>query len=354
MNKFYDGSELLSRSKYKIFFSLGGRNIGKSTFWQRFIIRHFIKDNEKFIIIVKYKDDLSMFAANYFSQKWMNDFYPDYEIMFKRGKYYIRLKSVKTDEEDMKTGWKLCGYALALNMNASIKSTTTFQDATNILFEEFMPLEDKYIGSKKDPLKEPRLLTSVYQTIARGEKGKHTRKVRLICISNNYTMNNPYFTYYGILNMVTSNPNSIYQRFYTFDKGDLHYALEFSQMKPETTGIEVDDEATGVNFSDFRNELHYSKDKPNKVFLQLTFDSKYIINVAQYNTSYICYKGDKIYDNKNCVCFSCSKFKNKETYGIKYFKDLPFYRTFVKEFEKNNLYYDKLETYINLTNILAF
>ena len=346
MSKFYDGSELLSRSKYDIFFSLGGRNIGKSTFWQRYIMRHFIKYKEKFIIIVKYKDDLSTFAANYFSQDWMDKWYPDYDILYKRGKYYIKLK---TDDK-----FEQCGYALALNMNASLKSTTTFQDASNVLFEEFMPLEDKYIGSAKDPEKEPKLLTSVYQTIARGNKGEHTRKVRLICISNNYSMNNPYFTYFGILNMVTSNPNSIYQQFYTYDKGNLHYALEFSQLQPEMTGIEADEEATGVKFSDYRNELKYSKDRPKKPIIQLTFDNKYFINIARYNDSIICYYDKKVIDPNNIVCYTCSKFKNKDMLGMKLLKNNDLYKIIVTLFERNDIYYDKLETFIHLTNILAW
>ena len=352
MSKFYDGSELLSRNKYKIFFSLGGRNIGKSTFWQRFIIRHFIKKKEKFIIIVKYKDDLNTFAANYFSQEWMDKWYPDYNIKYQRGKYYIRKKE---NMEDVEKGWQHCGYAIALNMNASLKSTTTFQDASNILFEEFMPLEDKYIGSAKDPEKEPKLLVSVYQTIARGEKGKHIRDVRLICISNNYTMNNPYFTYFNILPMVTSNPNSIYQRFYTYDKGNLHYVLEFSQLDPEMTGIEADEESTGVKFSDFRNDLHIIK-KLNikKCMLQLTFDNKYYVNIANFNNSIICYKGDHVIDSDKILCYTCSKFKNKETIGIDVFKKSDSYKVIKTLFESNTIFYDKLETFIHLTNILAY
>ena len=354
MNKFYDGSELLSRSKYNIFFSLGGRNIGKSTFYQRLAIRGFLKKQKKFGIIVKFKDDLTSFAPNYFSDVWMNNWYPDYEIMYKRCRYYIRKKSDKKDDDDCKTGWKQCGYAIALAMNATIKSTTKYQDIDLLLFEEFMPLDDRYIGSSKDPEKEPKLLQSVYQSIARGLKGKHTRDVILICISNNYTMNNPYFTFFKILEMVTKNPNSIYQRFYTYDDKVLHYALEFSQLEPEKTGIETDDESFGVKFSDFRHELKITKDKPKKVIIQLTFDSRYIISVAKYNDSLIVYKDRMTSDPDNIVVYSCSKFKSREMLGIKLFKVHDFYNIIVRMFEGNYLYYDSLETYIQLTNILAF
>ena len=355
MSKFYDGSELLSRSKYNIFFSLGGRNIGKSTFWQRYIIRHYIKNKEKFGIIVKYKDDLSTFAANYFSTEWMDKWYPDYEIMYKRGKYYIRKKEVKKDPEDMKTGWQLCGYAIALNLNASLKSTTTFQDIDNLLFEEFMPLEDRYIGSAKDPEKEPKLLQSIYQTIARGNKGEHTRKVKLILISNNYSMNNPYFTHFNILDLVTSNPNSIYQQFYTYDKLDLHYALEFSQLQPETTGIETDEESVGVKFSDFRHNLRLSKTiNIKKLYFQLTFDGKKVFNVGRFNDTIAVFEGKHIIDDPNIICYSCSKYRDKVCMNMNVLKTSKDYKVLVKLFEMNKIWYDKLETFIWLTNILAY
>lgn len=352
MNKFYDGSELLSRSKYNIFFSLGGRNIGKSTFWQRYIIRHYIKYKEKFGIIVKYKDDLSTFAPNYFSQDWMDKWYPDYEIMYRRGKYFIRNKSDKKDDEDMKSGWRECGYAIALNLNASLKSTTTYQDISNLLFEEFMPLEDRYIKSSRDPEKEPKLLQSVYQTIARGAKGKRTRKVRLILISNNYTLNNPYFTFFRILNMVTNNPNSIYQQFYTYDKGSLHYALEFSQLEPERTGIERDDDSVGVKFADYRNELKYMKNNNIKhLYFQLTFDNKKILSVAKFNDTIAVFESKR---DENYNCYSCSTNKTKDMMGIRVFKNSNDYKVLVRMFEMNVVYYDKLESFIWLTNIIAY
>lgn len=352
--EFYDGSELLSRSQYDIFFSLGGRNIGKSTFFQKFIFRDFIKKNKLFGIIVKYEDDLSTFAANYFSQFWMDKWYSDYEMLYKRGKYYTRKKSDKKNIKDTKTGWKLCGYAIALNKNASIKSTTTYQDIDNLLFEEFMPLEDRYIGSAKDPYKEPKLLQSVYQSIARGEKGKRTRRVRLICISNNYTMNNPYFNYFGILNMVTTNPNSIYQRFYTYDKGNLHYALEFSQLKPESTGIETDDESYGIQFRDYRNELKTTKDKPKRPFMQFTFDNKYYVSIANYNDSLIAYQTKITNDPNNVLVYSCANYKTKEAMSMSSCKNSDLYRIIKNVYDKNIMYYDKLETFIQLTNILAW
>ena len=351
MSKFYDGSELLSRSNYNIFFSLGGRNIGKSTFWQRYIIRHWLKKHEKFGIIVKYATSLDTFAKNYFSQTWMDQWYPDYEIRYKKEQYWIKLK----DLEDEEKNWEQCGYAIALNKNADIKSTTIYHDIQNLLFEEFMPLEDRYIGSAKDPEKEPKLLTSVYQTIARGTKGEHTRPVKLILISNNYTMNNPYFTYFHILPMITANPNSIYQQFYTYDDETLHYALEFSQMEPEMTGIEGDDSAAGVRFCDFRNDLNIIKDQPpKKIGFQVMFDENYVINIAQYNNTLCCWKDkdNKIYPD---VCsYSCGKFKRYDIMSVEALKREEIYKTLIYLFNCNLLYYDKLETFIHLTNILAY
>ena len=347
MSKFYDGSELLSHSNYDIFFSLGGRFIGKSTFFQRYGIRHFIKYGEKFGIIVKYQDDFKTFAKNYYSEEWMNQWYPDYEILFKMDTYYIK----KKNEEE----WRLCGYAIALNKNAAVKSTTTYHDVINLIFEEFIPLEDRYIGNASDPEKEPKLLTSIYQTIARGQKGKHTRRVRLFCISNNYTMNNPYFTRFGILNMVTNNPNSVYQRFYKYDKKNLHYVLEFSQIDPGSVGIEADEEDSGKLFIDFRNELKLvnKTQKLKNPDIVLTFDNKYIIGISRYNESLATYQIKK-FDAENIPAFSCSNIRKADISHIKALKGTRTYQQIERLFNTNSMYYDKLESYIHLTNILAY
>ena len=168
-------------------------------------------------------------------------------------------------------------------------------------------------------------------------------------------MNNPYFTYFNILNMVTSNKNSVYQQFYTYDKGDLHYALEFSQLEPEMTGIEGDDSAAGVQFADFRNDLHYiNGNKPKEPEVQVMFDESYVINIARYNNSLCCWKDakNKIYPN---ICsYSCGKYKRYDIMSMNALKKEEFYKQLTYLFQTNMLYYDKLETFIHLTNILAY
>lgn len=352
-NGFYCKDGLMSyASKYDILICMGGRFIGKSTEWQRFIISEFISKGKKFGIVKATEAALKEFAPDYWSKEWMEKWFPNYELMYKQKRYFIRKKD---EGQSDKEGWEEAGYSFFLS-RTSKKSTTTGQDIDYLLFEEFTNQEGVYLGNSKDNLKEPELLISLYQTLARGQKGKSTRHLKLIMLSNLYSINNPYFQKFDILNMITSNPNSIYQRFYKYDKGKLHYVLEFPQLKPKEEIIAADELDEGIKFQDYRNELKFTTDKPKKLYLQLTFDNKYIINISKYNDSIICFKdkNNKIVDDDDTMCFTCSKFKTADAMGINVFKNNALYKTIKTLFEKNKIYYDKLETFIQLTNILAY
>lgn len=337
-------------SKYNIGMIMGGRYIGKSTDWQRFFIKEMIHGNK--VGVVKATDRaLAMWAKKYWSKSWMDEWFPEWELKYKSGKFFLRKKR---DGQELNEGWKEVGYGFDLNHTMDTKSITEGQDLKWLLFEEFTNRKGKYNGNADNRLEEPEALMELYQSLARGQKGKATRDLKLVMISNLYSLNNPYFQYFKSIDMIMKNPNSIYQRFYTYDKGKLHYFIEFPQLRPVEEVMAADEKDEGIKFQDFRNELKYTNDRPNKVFLQLTYDGEYIINIAVYNKSIICFKGKKIIDSDECVAYSCSKYKGKDVFGIKMLKKTDWYDVIVSLYEQNNIYYDSLETFMNLTNILAF
>lgn len=314
-------------------------------------------------MIVRYDSDLTITAGDYYSQNWIDEhFNGKYEIKFKvngktaLGEFYIRKKSDKLSDDDMKTGWRLCGYATSLSTQHKKKSTVTLHEPINYFMEEAMNLNEDYIGSAKDPDKEARLLVSLMQTAARGNKDQRTRKVRLFIISNLYKLDNPYFRYFNVLPMISQSKNGVYQRFYKYDKGDLHYIIEFSQLKPKSIGLEADENDFGYNFQDFRNELHYIKKsnlKNRKPLFYLTFDNKTVLGVAKYNRSILVWnvKG-KIEEGKRV--YSCSEYKHKDVRSVAVFKKGQAYKELKEKFLDNKLTYDKMETFINLQLILNY
>lgn len=350
-NIFYCKDGAMSRfSKYNIGMIMGGRFIGKSTDWQIFFMKIMIRGVK--IGVVKPTDRaLSLWAKKYWSPSWMNEWFPRYEFKYKAGKFFIRKK--RPDQENNE-GWKECGYGYDLNHTMDTKSITEGQDIKWLLFEEFTNRAGKYLGNAENRLEEPEALMELYQSLARGKKGKNTRDLKLVMISNLYHLDNPYFIYFNALSMVTNSKNSIFQRFYTYDKGKLKYFIEFPQLKPIESIMAADEKDEGIKFQDFRNELKYSKDKPNKPLIQVTFDGKNIINIARYNETLICYRVKKIIDPINIPVYSCSQYKVKNVFSMKILKSQSFYDTLFKLFERNELYYDKLETFIQMTNILAW
>lgn len=335
-------------SHYDIAICMGGRDIGKSTEWQRFIIKEFIEKGKKFGVVKATEKGLAEFAPHYWSEEWMDKWFPNYQLKYKKKTFYIRRKNeAQKDNEN----WEECGYGYYLSRTYG-KSTTQGQDIDYLLFEEFTNQEGVYLGNAENREKEPAQLLSLYITLNRGAKGKHTRHLKLIMLSNLYSLNNPYFTYLKALDMITNNPNGIYQRFYKYNKKGLRYVLEFVQIPPPKELIAADDNDKGYYFQDYRNSLHILKDKLKECYVQFTFDEKKYINVNYYNDGLAMWMTDKASD-EDILIYSCSKYKsiNRKIYGIDMLtrQELVLYK---KIFSMNKIWYDKLETYILWTNIL--
>lgn len=347
---FYCKDGLMSyASRYNILICMGGRFIGKSTEWQRAVLKNFIKKGWKFGVVKNTEKALAEFAPDYWSKDWMEKWFPNFELKYKSKTYYLRRKrDGQKDNED----WVECGYAFYLS-RTSKKSTTKGQDIKWLIFEEFTNQEGVYLGNSQDREKEPALLMSLYQTLARGEKGASSRDMKLIMLSNLYSIDNPYFTAWGILPMITSSKNGIYQRFYTYDKGNLHYVIEFPQLRPNKAIMAATENDEGIKFQDYRHELKLVKNPNNKeIILQLTLDNNRLLSIARFNESLICFAAKKRVEK--ALCFSCSRFKGKGMIGMNLLKREPIYDVIKRAFEDNGMYYDKLESFIYLTNILAY
>ena len=346
MSKYYNGDELLSRH-YAINFICGDRFGGKSTFAQKYVLKRAIEyykhqDNDKykkeFAVLTRYDKDILMLCNTYFNNT-MDMFYKDYELKFERKKFWLKKK---TDSED---SWLLVGYGFALNQATKMKSTS-YPYITTLIMEEFMNLEGKYIKSASNPDLEVELMISLYSTIARGN-GKQVRdNVRVFCISNNFYLNNPYFRYFGLIERIAKNP---FKRFYEL-KTEPTACVEMTHNDVHLS-IGRDDINKGNKFIDMQHQLHIIKFNTKKVNYQLTFDNKTYLSVCDINDSIGIYQ-DEMRPDK--LIFSCSEIRKSGHSGIKLFKTLPAYKGLFALFDSNSIYYDKLESYIALYNIINF
>ena len=357
MGKYYNGDELLSRH-YNINFVCGSRLGGKSTWAQRYVLRKAIKNIKKnfknniiectdqFAILVRYEKDIDILCKTYFNNT-LEQWYPGFHLEYEAKKFYFTqsYEDIKGNEVERKI---LIGYAFALN-NATKMKSTSYPNINTIIMEEFMNLEGKYIKSKEEPELEVELLISLFSTIARGKGRQFRDDVRVLCISNNFYLDNPYFKYFDLIQTILDNPN---KRFYE-KKTEPKCIVEMIKADIDIS-VGRDSKHQGSVFIDSQNQLRIVKDPVvNMVPMQLSMDNREFLNVARYNDSFIIFTNkDKI--RPNTEVYSCASIKRQGISHISIFKKSKAFIQLVNEYSNNNLFYDCLETYIIFKNILAF
>lgn len=373
--KYYNSDELFARH-YNFNFICGDRFGGKSTNIQAKIIKRCIKYTKKngklkedsatdiekakkevvknaikgqsrwqFAVFVRYDKDIKALCETYFDNTMMM-WYPDYELIYEKRKFFLRKKNTKEKI--------LVGYGFALNQATKLKSTS-YPFIQYIIMEEFLNIENKYIKSQADPELEPRLLVSAFQSIARGNGKQFRDDVRVICISNNYYLNNPYFRYFNLIDRIVKSP---FQRFYEQRENDpendkIPCIVEMTHNDLKTIG--KGDIDKGGKFVEMSHQIKYVKDVNidiKNVLMQLTFDSKKYLNIVQYNESLLLYEYDsKI---KNIPTYTCSEMKKAGHWYIDEFWRKDSSDTLIAKFDRNDLYFDKLDSYITLYNIINY
>lgn len=185
---FYDGAKLLSlhdltNQKPEIFISTSNRSAGKTTYFNRLCVNRFIKKQEKFCLVYRFKYELDS-ISNKFFKDIQELFFENYEMTNEsRGKgvyHELFLNGVS------------CGYAVALNCADQIKKYShLLSDTKRMLFDEFQSETNNYCS------REVEKLISIHTSIARGG-GKQVRYVPVYMISNQVSVLNPYYTILGI------------------------------------------------------------------------------------------------------------------------------------------------------------
>ena len=185
---FYDGTKLLSMKdknghKPEIYMCVGNRTAGKSYFFKRLMLRRYVKNKEKFCILVRFAYELDGVADNFFKDLEQIDF---------KGHELVGKPFGKDLFVELFFDGKHCGYAAALNTADTIKKySARFVDVNNIFFDEFQSETGKYCPDELTKFQ------SMHVSIARGG-GKHVRYVPVYMCSNTVTVLNPYFAQFDV------------------------------------------------------------------------------------------------------------------------------------------------------------
>lgn len=181
MVNFYNGATLLNATDIngqppEIVISDGNRSSGKTTYFNSWLIRRFKKYNEKFMLIYRYKNELTNVDAKFFSDI-QGLFFPS-DIMTceirEQGAYV-----------DLYLNDKHCGYAVALNSAYKLKKLSHyFSDTVRMLFDEFQSVD--YCPNEIDKF------VTLHTSVARGN-GQSVRFVPVYMVTNHISSLNPYY-----------------------------------------------------------------------------------------------------------------------------------------------------------------
>ncbi len=156
-------------------FLIGERGVGKTYGAVKFVTKQFIKKNEQFAYIRRYKSDLKTSVSTFFTSVINNNEFPNYTLSAKHDKFFCN--------------GAVCGYAMTLSTAQDLKSTN-FDGVKYIIFDEFIIDE----GQKKYYLhNEVETFLNLVETIAR------MRDIRIFLLGNaGNVVTNPYFLYFDL------------------------------------------------------------------------------------------------------------------------------------------------------------
>lgn len=198
MSSYYDGTKLLSMKDIngkvpEIYICTTNRTGGKTTYFNRLVVRKFLEGKGKFGLLYRFAKELKDC-----DQKFFKDigelFFPEYAMRSESrgdGDYYELFLYKRSDDTTKKPG-KSCGYALALNSADQIKKQShQLNDIERMIFDEFQSETNHYCSDEIGKF------ISVHTSVARGH-GKQTRYVPVYMLSNHVSLLNPYYTEFDI------------------------------------------------------------------------------------------------------------------------------------------------------------
>ena len=196
MKKYYDVEEKLLQMRDldgdepAIYFCVGGRGYGKTFSIKRYLLRRYLQNNEKFLLIYRFNYELAD-CHNAFM----------YDIV--KDKEFVGLEM--SAESEMRGLYKVlslngkeCGYAVYLNSVDTLKKfSARFNDVRNAFMDECISETDHYCENELQKFE------SLNSTVARGY-GQRKRDVRYLLSANVVKMFNPYFVGLGVTKRLMS------------------------------------------------------------------------------------------------------------------------------------------------------
>lgn len=273
---YYDGTKLLSLKDLdgetpEIFLCTSNRSGGKTTYFSRYLVNNFKKRGEYFLLLYRYKYEISNCHSKFFNEI-RNLFFTKDEMTSKT--------FAKQTYAELYLNDVLCGFATSLNCAENLKKYShVFSNVSTIFMDEFQSENNQYTD------REIEKFISIHTSVARGG-GKQSRYVKCILSGNPVSIINPYYSAMNIGYRLQNNTKFLRGKGWVLEQG----------------------------FNDSANKAQ-SKSRFNKVFS----DTEYMA----YNTT-----GAYLNDNYSMVenkqgknIYLCTLFYNNKYFNVRYFPD---------------------------------
>lgn len=288
MNDFYDGTKLMSHKDIngkqpEIIICTSNRNAGKTTFFNRFCVKKFLKLGEKFCIIVRYAYETSD-AANKFFKEIGSLFFPNYRMTSRARSNGIYTELFLHEKNDTNKNGIPCGYCVAINNSDNIKKVShLLADTKRMIFDEFQSEQNKYCPNEVNKF------ISVHMSIARGG-GEQVKFLPVYMISNHVTILNPYYTALGISARLQTNTTFLHGDGWVLEQG-------FNESASDANKLSAFNRAFANNsYVNYATELTYLND--NTSFVEkMKGKARYLFTLRHNNKNF----GVRLYDDKGIV-----------------------------------------------------
>lgn len=318
----YDYAPIRSYNRI-INFLIGARGCGKGYGFQEWCIRDFIENDNQFVYMRRFKQELNKTKRQEFFDLKLQEKYSDFKLGYneKYGAWVIG--------DGTKTG-DICGYPYILSSAGQTKSGKEYQKVNKCCFDEF--IIDKqmyhYLPDEVGAFEEATV------SIARD------RFCQFFLLSNAMTWNNPYFVKFRIefpdTDEVVATPA------YALHKPSMKAYAEYMMSTPlGKTWASLDPEYADYAYynQSLRDTTDFIAQRPKKTYFLFTF----IINsrpigvwIDEYGMNLYC--SDK-YDPYSRLKFTVKKEDHGE--GLKLMaRNTPTLKSFVKRYMDSQVFFE--------------
>lgn len=300
-------------------FVIGSRGCGKTYAAKKRAIKLFLDKGYQFVYLRRYKDELDETAESYFNDVILNNEFPDVQIEYKSGQYFIN------DQ--------LAGYAMALTKAKDYKSIA-YPLVYFIIFDEFLIEDNGYSRYLKNEVKQ---FLNFYMSIDR------YRGAIVFFLANSVSLINPYTLYFDLHLPYGSDITR---------KGDLLLQMvnnkEYIENRKKTRFGKL---IEGTEFAEYAIDNKFSDN--NKTFImrkteKATYYFTFIYEGENYGV-WIDYKEGKIFVSQNVdpscrIVYSITvQDHSPNTLLLNQLNKSPFFKMFIENYKLGNVYFESIK-----------